>query len=84
MILQQKAPFDSPLIYLYVCPCVRTTVRSHGRAPKALPYHLRLSAAVLFLGRPPSLSVLSQRGSADRTAWTRERDLQQMNEGREV
>lgn len=57
---------------------------SHGRAPNPLPYHLHLSAAVLFLGRPPSLAVLSQRGSADRTVWTLERDLQQVNEGREA
>lgn len=51
------------------------------------PFHITYvcpPAAVLFLGRPPSLTVLSQRGSADRTVWTLERDLQQNNEGREV
>lgn len=44
MILQQKAQFDSPLVYLYVGLYVLVALCSHGRAPKPLPYHLRLSA----------------------------------------
>lgn len=58
MILQQKFPFDSPLIYLYVRPRVRTAVRPHGRAPKALPYHLRFGRRSAIFGpvRRPSVS----------------------------
>lgn len=96
MILQQKAQFDLPLIYLYVCVCVwlftwapynakACACLPKGRSSKILWLSVAFARCSAILG-PADHSILSSPCGlclADRTTWILESDLHsQANEQR--